>query len=94
MMPASYTVELQKHAEELKKSPSELVAVDNSMKGLDGITATTQIKAAHPGARVIMVTDYDEPPLREAARTAGACGCVLKEDLFEVGRLLDTYKET
>ena len=71
----------------------DFVLMDISMKGLDGITATTQIKAAHPGARVIMVTDYDEPPLREAARTAGACGCVLKEDLFEVGRLLDTYKE-
>jgi CheY-like chemotaxis protein len=72
----------------------DFVLMDISMKGLDGITATRQIKAAHPGARVIIVTDYDEAPLREAARVAGACGYVLKENLFDVDRLLDGYRDS
>ena len=71
----------------------DFVFMDLSMKGLDGIAATRQIKAAHPGAMVIIVTDYDEAPLREEARAAGACGYVLKENLFEVDRLLDGYRD-
>ncbi len=58
------------------------------------VTATRQIKAAHPAAMVILVTDYDEAALREAARNAGACGYVLKENLFEVDRLLEAYRDS
>jgi CheY-like chemotaxis protein len=71
----------------------DFVLMDISMKGLDGITATRRIKMAYPGAMVIIVTDYDEPPLREAAQAAGACGYVLKENLFEVDRLLAAYRD-
>src|SRR5437879_925405 len=70
----------------------DFVLMDISMKGLDGITATRQIKAAHAAAKIIIVTDYDEAALREAARSAGACGYVLKENLFEVDRLLGAYR--
>jgi len=71
----------------------DFVLMDIAMKELDGIAATRQIVAAHPGARVIIVTDYDEAPLREAALLAGACGYVLKEDLLEVDRLLEAYRD-
>ena len=70
----------------------DFVLMDISMKGLDGITATRQIKAAHPAAMVIIVTDYDDAELHEAARSAGACGYVLKENLFEVDRLLEASR--
>jgi len=66
------------------------VLMDIEMNGLDGITATRRIKAAHPAAKIIIVTNYDDPALREAARNAGACGYVLKENLFEVSSLLKT----
>ena len=72
----------------------DFVLMDMSMKGLDGITATRQIKAAHPAAMVIIVTDYDDAALHEAARSAGACAYVLKENLFEVDRLLETYRNS
>ena len=51
--------------------------------------ATRMITEVDPAARIIIVTNYDGADLREAARLAGACGYVLKEDLFEVRRLLE-----
>jgi CheY-like chemotaxis protein len=65
------------------------VLMDIAMPGLDGITATLQIISAFPDARVLIVTDYDTVELRAAAREAGACGYVLKENLLELRRLLE-----
>jgi two-component system response regulator DegU len=67
----------------------DLVLMDIRMPGLDGIAATTQIKDRFPEASVIMVTDYDDKQLRQAARKAGAYAYVLKEDLFDVRQLID-----
>jgi DNA-binding NarL/FixJ family response regulator len=64
------------------------VLMDIEMKELDGISATRQIKAAFPDARIVMVTEYDHPDYREETRRAGACGYVLKENLFEIRRIL------
>lgn len=62
----------------------DFVLMDVQMDVMDGITATRRIKAADPGARIIIVTDYDQADLREAAQSAGACGYVVKEDLLEL----------
>ncbi len=70
------------------------VLMDIEMEPIDGLTATRQIKAAYPDARIIMVTNYDEPALREAARAAGACAYVLKENLFTLPRMLREYADT
>jgi two-component system response regulator DegU len=66
------------------------VLMDIAMKDLDGISATRQIKAAYPDARIIIVTGYDEADLRQAAREAGACGYVLKENLLELRQRLQS----
>lgn len=68
---------------------SDLVLMDLAMKQLDGIQATKQIRAAHPGARIVMVTDYDDMYLRKAAVDAGACDYALKENLPDLVRLLE-----
>ncbi|MGH9845430.1 MAG: response regulator transcription factor [Blastocatellia bacterium] len=65
------------------------VLMDVAMKNVDGITATRNIRAQYPDAKIIIVTNYDEADLRESAREAGACGYVLKENLFEVRRWLE-----
>ena len=68
----------------------DVVVMDIEMKTMDGITATQRIVAADPRARVIIVTDYDQPDLREAAEQAGARGYVVKDNLLElVERLKD-----
>jgi len=47
------------------------VLMDVELPGLDGITATQQITAAFPSARVLIVSDYGTERLRHAARLAG-----------------------
>ena len=37
--------------------------------------------------RIVIVTDYDDAKLRRAARDAGACAYVLKDDLLELRRI-------
>lgn len=64
------------------------VLMDIDLPQLDGISATRQIVSAYPEARVMVVTNYDDADLREAARAAGACHYVVKEDLIEIRRIL------
>ncbi len=71
----------------------DLVLMDISMQGLDGIETTTQLKAAYPEARVVMLTQYDDPDLRRAARNAGAEAYLLKDDLSVVKPFLQTRAE-
>lgn len=66
------------------------VLMDIELKRLDGIAAARQIKAGDPEARIVVVTSYDDERLRLAALEAGACGYVLKDNLAEVRRLLET----
>ena len=64
------------------------VLMDIELPGQDGITATRQLLAANPAARVVIVTSYDDADMRQAATTAGACGYVLKNNLLDLRRLL------
>ncbi len=64
------------------------------MSGLDGIQATRQIKAADPAAKIVIVTDYDDDALREAALDSGACAYALKDNLLDLLQLLDTIKQS
>jgi CheY-like chemotaxis protein len=68
------------------------VLMDIEMKELDGISATRQIMAAFPEAHIVIVTNYDDGDLREAARRAGACEYVVKEDLLDLRRILSDPK--
>jgi len=76
-----------------RRERPDFVLMDVQMEGVDGITATRQLKAVDPTAQVIIVTDYDQPDLREAAYQAGACGYVSKENLLELVRLLKEFDE-
>ena len=64
------------------------VLMDIELGGVDGITATRQIKAAFPDARIIIVTNHRAEALRTAARAAGACGYVLKENLLSIRAMI------
>jgi CheY-like chemotaxis protein len=66
------------------------VLMDLQMPGIGGLEATRRIRAAYPDAHVIIVTQYDDPHWRAAATQAGAVGYVLKENLLDLRRLLQS----
>ena len=68
------------------------VLMDIQMKRVNGIAATKAIKSEWPDARILIVTDYDDSSLREAARRAGASDYVLKEDLLVLREFLTTHE--
>jgi DNA-binding NarL/FixJ family response regulator len=57
----------------------DVVLMDISMPGLDGVEATRRILDAVPDARVLMVTGSDAQEDVDAARGAGASGYVTKD---------------
>lgn len=64
------------------------VLMDFKMSKLDGVVATKQIKEAFPEARIVVVSQYDDTEIREAARQAGAGEYVLKDDLLALRGIL------
>ena len=76
-----------------KQYQPDWMLMDIEMKDMDGLSATQQIKAIFPEARIMIVTDYNDAELREAARSAGACEYVVKENLLDVRRILSSHQQ-
>ncbi len=57
----------------------DVVLMDLRMPVLDGVTATRRLLAAHPAARVIVVTTFDDDELVFDGLRAGAVGYLLKD---------------
>lgn len=62
-------------AKELKP---DLIIMDVSMPGMDGIEATRQIKAWNPGTKVLILSMYADDAYWRESMEAGASGYVLK----------------
>jgi CheY-like chemotaxis protein len=65
------------------------VLMDIQLQNQDGLLATQQIVTAHPDARVVIVTSYDEAEYRTAARNAGALDYVQKENLSSLIQIIN-----
>jgi DNA-binding NarL/FixJ family response regulator len=63
----------------------DLVFMDISMPGLDGLEATRRITAEFPSVRVIVLSSHDDVLCYWQARAAGAVGYLLK------GHSLETF---
>ncbi len=57
----------------------DIVLMDMSMPGLDGIDATRAVLAARPATKVIMLTSFSENARIMAALEVGAVGYLLKD---------------
>jgi DNA-binding NarL/FixJ family response regulator len=63
----------------VKELRPDVVVIDLSMPGLDGIEATRQIKELHPAAQVVVLTGLADARTASRALNAGALGYVSKD---------------
>ena len=56
----------------------DVVLMDLKMGGMDGVTATRQVREKCPGCRVIVLTSFAEDNMVQGALQAGAIGYLLK----------------
>lgn len=67
------------------------VLIDIAMPVALWVETTRTIRQSDPGARVIIVSEHDDPELRKAAADAGACDYVLKENLTTLRDLIEGF---
>ena len=60
------------------------VVMDIKMNEMDGIEATEKIISSYPEARVIIVSQYNDETIIDAAKKAGAVEFVSKGNLYKV----------
>jgi len=65
------------------------VVMDIGMQKLDGLEATRQVISAFPLARIVILTQYDDPALRQAASEAGARAYFTKGNLLPLRQMLE-----
>ena len=70
----------------------DFVLMDIRMARVDGIAAAITLRAAHPHARIIAVSDHDQEDVRRATREAGMEAFVAKSDLMQLARLLEQQR--
>jgi two-component system, NarL family, response regulator LiaR len=56
----------------------DVVLMDLKMPGMDGVSATRQVREKSPGTRVIVLTSFAEDNMVQGALQAGAMGYLLK----------------
>ncbi len=77
---------------EAKRLNPQVVLMDISMPGLDGMAAIQKIAVEIPGAKVLILSSYDDDQSVRQAAAAGAAGYLTKEAASE--DLLRAVRET
>ena len=65
------------------------ILIDLDLAGTDALAATRQIALLYPHSRILLLSEDDNPKLRDIATKAGVWAIVLKESLIDVRRFLE-----
>ena len=66
----------------------DLVTMDITMRGMDGITAAKEILDKHNDARILMLSNLDEDKYRDEVKRIGAIGLVNKHKSEQILELI------
>jgi CheY-like chemotaxis protein len=72
-----------------KNEKPDWVIMDIEMPVMDGLEAAKRMKEWDPSSRIIMLTQYDDPELRQAAADAGVYRFLLKDNLADLEQAID-----
>ncbi len=75
-----------------EQSHPDWVLMDIQMEPVDGLVASRIILAAHPDARIIILTNFDDPGYRRVAKELGTRAFLLKEHLNELPIILTRFE--
>ena len=71
-----------------RKHQPDVVLMDLKMARMDGLDATRQIRELFPHARIVIVSQWNDAAMRQAALSAGAEAYVGKSDLLPLRQIL------
>ncbi len=66
------------------------ILMDISLDRMNGLKASNQIRNINRDVKIIIVTQYDDPEYRDAAKEMGAIAFVLKDDLMKIPVIIES----
>ncbi len=78
--------------EKIRSAKPDLVLIDIWMPKMNGLAAARQLKQEMPELKIIVLTIFDSPEYREAARKSGTNGFLRKSSI--VKDLIPTIRKT